>query len=72
VARLLTRQAGAVGPIVLVPRSRVEEMVGPMGGSLRMKLGVEDLDVRIDNDEVKLMIRFGFHTDALCDVDCTS
>lgn len=63
----LASQIARANPIVLLRRERVEEMIGPMGGPLRTRLGVEDFDVRIDEHAVQLNIRFGFHTDALCD-----
>lgn len=65
--QVLTAQIRRVHPVVLLRRDRVEEIVVPLGGPLRMQLGVEDLDLDIDENEVRLLIRFGFHTDALCD-----
>lgn len=59
--RWLTRRVARANPVLLLRRERVEEMVGPFAslGSGRVVLAVEDLDVRIDHDEVKLLIRFG-------------
>jgi hypothetical protein len=59
--RWLTRRVARANPVLLLPRERVEEMVGPFAslGAGRVVLGVEDLDVRIDHDQVKLLIRFG-------------
>ncbi|MEQ1505344.1 MAG: hypothetical protein ABMB14_24140 [Myxococcota bacterium] len=64
VARLaeyaLQQQLPRVNPVPILRRDQVEEMVGPMGGPLRMQLGVEDLELEITEDEMTLKIRFGF------------
>jgi hypothetical protein len=59
--RWLTRRVARANPVLLLRRERVEEMVGPFAslGSGRVILGVEDLDVHIGRDEVRLLIRFG-------------
>jgi hypothetical protein len=58
--RLLAQQLPRVNPIPILRRDQVQEMVGSMGGPLRMQLGVEDLDLEIDDHELTLKIRFGF------------
>ncbi|MEQ1570874.1 MAG: hypothetical protein ABMA64_34915 [Myxococcota bacterium] len=57
---LLEQQLPRVNPIPILRRDQVEEMVGPMGGPLRMQLGVEDLDLVIDEHDLTLKVRFGF------------
>ncbi|MEZ4235685.1 MAG: hypothetical protein R3F59_05885 [Myxococcota bacterium] len=56
----LQQQMPRVNPIPLLRRAQVEDMVGPMGGSLNMQLGVEDLDLEITEADMTLKIRFGF------------
>jgi hypothetical protein len=63
----LEQQLPRVNPIPLLRRQQVEDMVGPMGGSLRMQLGVEDLDLVISEDDMTLKIRFGFTRAQLTD-----
>jgi hypothetical protein len=57
---LLTQQLPRVNPIPILRRDQVEEMIGGMGGPLRMQLGVEDLDLVIDEHDLTLNVRFGF------------
>lgn len=59
-AYLLEQQLPRVNPIPILRRDQVEEMIGPMGGPLRMQLGVEDLDLVIDEHDLTLKVRFGF------------
>ena len=42
-------------------------MVGPMGGPLKMKMGVEDLDLEVTEDDLTLKVRFGFTRAQLTD-----
>ena len=60
VEALLEQQTPRVNPITLIERERVAEMVAPMGGPLSMQMGVEDLNLVIDEDDLRLEIRFGF------------
>jgi hypothetical protein len=56
----LSQQLPRVNPIPILRRDQVEDMVGPMGGSLKMQLGVEDLELEITDQDMTLKIRFGF------------
>ncbi len=56
----LEQQLPRVSPVTLLERDRVQEMVGPMGGALKMQMGVEEIDLEIDQHDLKLKIRFGF------------
>ncbi|MBX2803247.1 MAG: hypothetical protein KTR31_36545 [Myxococcales bacterium] len=60
VEAVLQQQTPRVGPVPILRRAQVEEMVGPMGGSLNMQMGVEDLDLVVDERDMTLKIRFGF------------
>jgi len=56
----LEQQLPRVNPLPILKRGQVEEMVGPMGGPLKMQMGVEDLELQIDDDDLTLKVRFGF------------
>jgi hypothetical protein len=64
VARLLEfgleQQLPRVNPLPILRLDQVESMVGPMGGPLKMQMGVEDLALDIDEHEMTLKVRFGF------------
>lgn len=68
----LEQQLPRVNPIPILRRDQVEDMVGPMGGPLKMQLGVEDLDLVISDDELTLKIRFGFSRAQLTDRSATA
>jgi len=56
----LEQQLPRVNPVPILKRDQVEEMVAPMGGPLKMSMGVEDLELEITEDEMTLRVRFGF------------
>ncbi|MEN0064273.1 MAG: hypothetical protein AAGA48_19135 [Myxococcota bacterium] len=60
---LLDQQLPRTQPVTILRRGQVEEMVGPMGGSLQMRLGVDDLDLVVDEGQMTLKVRFGFVRD---------
>ena len=57
---LLDQQLPRVNPLPILKREQVEEMLGPMGGPLKMKMGVEDLELEITEKDMTLKVRFGF------------
>jgi hypothetical protein len=63
----LEQQLPRVNPVPILRRDQVEDMVGPMGGPLKMQLGVEDLDLEITEQDLTLKIRFGFTRAQLTD-----
>ncbi|TNE87457.1 MAG: hypothetical protein EP330_18510 [Deltaproteobacteria bacterium] len=64
VARLgekaLEQQLPRVNPVPILRRDQVEEMVGGLGGALNTKMGVDELELVITEDELSLQVRFGF------------
>jgi len=56
----LEQQLPRVNPVPILKRGQVEEMVGPMGGPLKMQMGVEDLELEINDADLVLKVRFGF------------
>ncbi len=57
---LVEQQIPRANPVTILERERVQEMVGPMGGALNLAMGVETIDLKVDEDELRLEIRFGF------------
>lgn len=56
----LEHQLQNVNPLPILSREQVENLVAPMGGPLRMQMGVEELALDIDDGDVVLKVRFGF------------
>ena len=57
---LLDQQLPRVNPIPILKRGAVEEVVAPIGGPLKMSLGVDDLELEINEDDMRLNVKFGF------------
>ena len=58
--QLLVQQVPKVNPVPILQKQQVEEMVGPVGGPLKLRMGVEDVALDIDEDELTLKVKFGF------------
>lgn len=56
----LEQQLPRTNPVTILERERVSEMVGPMGGALKLNMGVDEIALKVDDDELRLEIRFGF------------
>lgn len=56
----LEQQLPRVNPVPILRREQVESLVAPMGGAMRMQMGVEDLALEVDEGDVVLKVRFGF------------
>ena len=63
----LDQQLPRVNPVPILPRERVEDLFGPLGGPLKMQLGVEDLELEISENDLTLKVRFGFTRAQLTD-----
>lgn len=50
----------AVDVVPVLKRNQVEGLVGPLGGSLKLNMGVDDLQLDISDEEMRLNVRFGF------------
>lgn len=57
---LLAQQTPKVNPVQILKKDQIEEMVSPAGGPLRLKMGVEDVALDIDEEELTLKVKFGF------------
>jgi hypothetical protein len=63
----LEQQLPRTNPVPILKRDQVEQMIGPMGGPLNMKMGVEDLELEITDEDMALKVRFGFSRAQLTD-----
>lgn len=57
---LLAQQTPKVNPVPILKKDQIEEMVGPAGGPLKIKMGIEDVALDISDEEMTLKVRFGF------------
>lgn len=57
---LLAQQVPKVNPVPILKKEQLEEMVGPAGGPLKLRMGVEDVALEINEEELTLKVRFGF------------
>lgn len=60
VEQLLQPQLAGLNPTPILRREQLEGLVGPLGGPLRMNMGIDMMDVVIDEDQLTLKVRFGF------------
>jgi hypothetical protein len=56
----IAQQTPQVNPVQILAKSQIEEMVSPAGGPLKLKMGVEDVALDIDEEELTLKVKFGF------------
>lgn len=56
----LQQKVDTLEPVPVLKRDQVSELVGGMGGALRMNMGVDDLQLDIDDESMTLRVRFGF------------
>jgi hypothetical protein len=56
----LSLQVQSMEALPILKREQVEGMVGGLGGGLRMNMGVDDLQLDINEDDLTLKVRFGF------------
>lgn len=57
---LLAQQTPKVNPVQILKKDQIEEMVSPASGPLRIKMGVEDVALDINEEELTLKVKFGF------------
>lgn len=56
----LEQQIQGINPVRILSREQLEGFVSPAGGALKLQMGVEDLDLEVDADNITLKVRFGF------------
>ncbi len=54
------QRIGGVEPVPVLKRDQVEQLVGGLGGAMRLAMGVDDLQLDITEDDMTLKVRFGF------------
>lgn len=57
---LLEQQLPRTGPVPILKRDQVEELVRPVGAPFKTQMSVEDLVLVIDEQDMALKVRFGF------------
>jgi hypothetical protein len=57
---LLEQQLPRANPVPILKRDQVQDMVGPMGGALKLQMGVEELELEVTEQDLTLKVRFGF------------
>jgi hypothetical protein len=57
---LIDQQVPKVNPVQILKKDQIEEMVGPAGGPLKLKMVVDDVALDIDEEELTLKVKFGF------------
>ena len=63
----LQGQLPKANPVPILRRDQVSELVGPMGGALKLAMGVDDLALEVTEQDLTLKVRFGFTQRQLSD-----
>jgi hypothetical protein len=63
----LQGQLPKANPVPILRREQVSELVGPMGGALKLAMGVDDLALEVTEQDMTLKVRFGFTQRQLSD-----
>lgn len=56
----LEQQVALAEPVKVLSREQVAGLVSPMGGALQLEMGVDDLQLDINGEDLTLRVRFGF------------
>ena len=64
---LLERQAHRFDQVSILKKTKLEDLVGPAGGPLKVKMGIQDVIVEVSTEELTLRVRFGFEQLQLTD-----
>ena len=59
-SKLLAQQSDRFQDVPLIPRDQLDEMVMPAGGPLRLQMSIQDVNIEVDENDLKLNVRFGF------------
>jgi hypothetical protein len=57
---VLDRQLQRMNPLEVLKREQVEQLASPLGGPFKVEMGVEDLELEVNDQDVTLRVRFGF------------
>ena len=61
-AYVLAQQVHRFNPVPMLRKEQLDEMVGPAGGPLKLKMAVDDVALDVTPEYVTLKVRFGFTT----------
>jgi hypothetical protein len=56
---VLDQQAHKLAPVTILKKAQIESLVAPAGGPLKVKMGVDHVDIEVTEDELTLKVRFG-------------
>ncbi len=59
--QLLAQQATKWSSVPILKKDQLEEMVAPAGGPLKIKMGIDDLEIEVTDNDLTLRVRFGFN-----------
>ena len=59
-AQMLSQRAGQFAGTPLIKKDQLEEMVAPAGGPLKLKMGIDDVRIEVNENELQLKVRFAF------------
>lgn len=57
---LINQQLQSYKTVPILKKDQLEEMVGPAGGPLKLKMGIDEVAVEVSDSELTLRVRFGF------------
>ncbi len=57
---VLDQQAHKIAPVTILKKAQIESLVAPAGGPLRVKMGVDHVEIEVTDEELTLKVRFGF------------
>lgn len=58
--QLLAQQASKWSSVPILKKDQLEEMVAPAGGPLKLKMGIDDVEIEVTDNDLTLRVRFGF------------
>ena len=44
----------------LIKKDQLQEMVAPAGGPLKLKMGIDDVRIEVNENDLQLKVRFAF------------
>ena len=59
-AQLLAQQTERFKATPLIKKDQLEDMVAPAGGPLKLKMGIEDVRIEVNESDLQLKVRFAF------------
>jgi len=59
-AQMLAQRTSQFAGTPLIKKDQLEEMVAPAGGPLKLKMGIDDVRIEVNESELQLKVRFAF------------